>query len=61
MRYGNNNYCINNLFYANSISRVCIYVNVVKSDIEEWIGAHPQQESLHDLKEKIDAYFSQHK
>lgn len=37
------------------------YVDVVKADIEEWIKSHPQQGSLHDLKEKIDAYFSQQK
>lgn len=32
-------------------------LNLLKADIEEWI----QQDSLHDLKEKIDAYFSQQK
>lgn len=37
------------------------YVDVVKSDIEEWMKSQPQQGSLHDLKEKIDAYFSQQK
>ena len=37
------------------------YVDVVKSDIEEWMKSQPQQGPLHDLKEKIDAYFSQQK
>ena len=34
------------------------YVDVVKADIEEWIKLHPLQGSLHDIKEKIDAFFA---
>jgi len=37
------------------------YVNVVKEDIDEWIKCHPLQGPLHELKVKIDAYFSQQK
>ncbi len=47
--------------FSTGMITVINYVDVVKADIEEWIGSHPQQGSLHDLKEKIDAYFSPQK
>jgi len=37
------------------------YVHEVKADIEEWIKLHPLQGPLHDIKEKIDAFFLQQK